>query len=246
MEMKKRRSKMLCAYCGKPNAGTRDDVIPATMFLSPRPANNIRVFSCESCNYGFQKDEQYFRFFILLGGNYQNPEARKLWELGMRPYFRRSPDFAASLLNGIRRVEVRSKAGIILGTADQYIANDARLDRVLKKISMGLYYHLERKPLRQVDFVIRMFRQVEEIPEEVRLLLTPLHTVQMGPVRFRYGRVMEDDRYTLTAIQFYSSPVFFILTSPEAGSDDLPPTALGQELLPSEPDSRNAQPSAAT
>lgn len=204
----------VCYRCGKPGATTRDHVFPAALFHKPRPSNLIRVPACQPCNAGLQEDEQYFRFFTLLGRNYYNPAARRLWNEGMRPYIRRSPRFAVRLLRNIQRLEVRTPGGIYLGRVEAHRAEDARIDRVIEKIVRGLYYHRTREPLGDVQFTIRLFDQVA-VPEDVRnlVLAFPLDAVGEA-VSYRFGYAKDDPRHTVTAMRFYESGIFVTLTNP--------------------------------
>lgn len=207
----------VCYRCGKPEPTTRDHVFPAALFVNPRPNNLITVPACRACNADLQKDEQYFRFFILLGRNYYNPAARRLWNEGMRPYIRRSPRFAATLVKDIRRVEVRTPKGLYLGQVDTHPADEARIDRVIEKIVRGLYYHRTREPLGDVQFTIRLFDRVAA-PEDVRnlVLAFPLEAVGQT-VSYRFGYAKDDPRHTVTATRFYESGIFVALTNPLEG-----------------------------
>src|SRR5438128_1593826 len=55
----------LCSYCGQLGPITYDHVPAACIYSKPRPSNLITVPSCDPCNGGKKKDEEYFRAVIV-------------------------------------------------------------------------------------------------------------------------------------------------------------------------------------
>jgi len=68
-----------CIFCGKP-ADTREH-IPAKHFFKRTPDKPlITVPSCNVCNAGFQKDEEFFRQFYVSMLAERSTEAKKLMD----------------------------------------------------------------------------------------------------------------------------------------------------------------------
>ena len=56
----------ICAYCGETNELTDDHVPPRLLLQEPYPEHLITVPSCEKCNRGFQRDDEYTRDMVAL------------------------------------------------------------------------------------------------------------------------------------------------------------------------------------
>ena len=54
-----------CIYCGKIGPLSVDHIPPKSLFQHPRPNNLITVPSCDDCNKGAQKDDDYFTIRII-------------------------------------------------------------------------------------------------------------------------------------------------------------------------------------
>lgn len=55
-----------CIYCGREGPLTLDHIPPRALFAEPRPADLITVPSCQPCNVGFSKDDEYLRLVLTL------------------------------------------------------------------------------------------------------------------------------------------------------------------------------------
>lgn len=221
----------LCYWCGELDATTKDDVFPETLILGPKPNRWLRVPACRVCNESLQMDEQYFRFVILLGRNYLEPRARQLWNEGMRPYLRRSPNFTRHLFESLELVDVGSPGGIFLGKAEAHPVNEQRMNRVLEKIARGLYYIEHKRPLGESRIIAWFFDNGDRVPEEVRAIVLQAPVRVIGDaIRYRYVYANADPRCTFTLMRFYQSGLFIVSTVPPdpklpAGS----PAKLGAE-----------------
>jgi hypothetical protein len=130
-----------CVYCGRRPGTTDDHVPPKSLFRSPRPSNLVTVPCCLPCHRTFGKDDEYFRLAISLRWDVssaakepQEAALRSLW----RPQGRR---FARGFLRSVREVEVRSPAGLVIGTTGRYTADFPRLECVAERIAQGLFFH---------------------------------------------------------------------------------------------------------
>src|SRR5437667_12176452 len=62
---KRRRINIPCVYCGRRSAGTKDHVIPKSLFLSPLPSNMITVPICRACNLEKSRSDGYLRDMLV-------------------------------------------------------------------------------------------------------------------------------------------------------------------------------------
>jgi hypothetical protein len=54
-----------CVLCGAATATTREHVPPESFFEAPYPDNLITVPSCEDCNLGTQRDDEYLLTYLV-------------------------------------------------------------------------------------------------------------------------------------------------------------------------------------
>ena len=140
--MDKQKQKLgRCAYCRRP-AATIDHVPPKGLFATP-PAEYIKVPSCQPCNGGASKDDEYFRFALTsrieAGGN---AEALKASETVLRSLDRpQARGFTQSLLSTVSSVDLFSPGGIFLKKTGSYDPDFGRLERVAKRVVKGLFFH---------------------------------------------------------------------------------------------------------
>jgi hypothetical protein len=205
----------VCYWCGGESATTKDDVFPQTLVLGDKPNAWLRVPAHKTCNESLQLDEQYFRFVVLLGGNYLDPDARLLWDKKMRPYLRRSPRFAQRLFESLQPVEVKAEDGVVLGTAHAHQVDQPRVNRVLEKIVRGLYYSEHKGPLGAAAVKARLYHLATEVPEEVKAIITQVPARSVGPhIRYRYAYAKEEPRWSFTLMRFYKSGLYLVETKP--------------------------------
>ena len=140
--MTKRKRKGECTYCGRIGPITSDHIPPKCLFPHPRP-DLITVPSCRHCNKGASLDDEYFRTVIALRDTVgDNPNVQSLLPLVLRSL--KKPQKAAfrhSLLKSLRKLQVRTPAGLILGNRGAYDVDLVRLDNVASRIVRGLYFH---------------------------------------------------------------------------------------------------------
>jgi hypothetical protein len=121
-----------CIYCGRSSTSS-EHVPPKLLLEQPLPSNTITVPACRSCNQGFSLDEQYF--WVLLGQISPAPTmAAKVQEGGsIDRALKRAPRLEDRL---VRHIEPAPGGG-----ANVFIKIEhARLERVLGKIALGLYF----------------------------------------------------------------------------------------------------------
>jgi hypothetical protein len=123
------RNARRCVYCGA-IATTRDHVISRCLLEKPFPANLPTVHSCEYCNRGFAKDEEYFLAALATSGFVFTLQS-KLIEGGV----------VDRMLTRSRSLDDRINAS--LQTAEDgrvYLQPELeRIARVVRKVAFGLY-----------------------------------------------------------------------------------------------------------
>jgi hypothetical protein len=132
-----------CAYCGSTIHLTRDHVPPRSFFPTPPPPDLITVPSCEKCNAGFQRDEEYARFVLTVdehahGNEDRNALLPKILRFSAR---RESRNILSNFYNSLGWNYRPSPGGQIAVGRQHYTIDLGKLDRFAKRIVKGLFYH---------------------------------------------------------------------------------------------------------
>lgn len=141
--MAKKRKFGVCVFCGQETRLTKDHIPPKNIFPKPRPNNLITVYSCENCNLGTGKDDEYFRLITTIREDaLKHPEANRILEVISRSFEREEHNnLRQSILKTLKYVERVSPGGLYLGTSPSFEQDYARLNNVAAKITQGLFYH---------------------------------------------------------------------------------------------------------
>ena len=137
---------MKCVYCGKDASETRDHVPPKCLLSKPYPDNLLTVPSCEACNAGSGKDEEYFRL-IIVGLMCHTAEADLLFDGSISRSMDRNSKIEELMFASLRPAHT----DVILEV------DYPRIFRIAEKITRGLEFATARVsyPLQQefsVDF----------------------------------------------------------------------------------------------
>lgn len=230
-EMAKRRVGE-CVYCGKTRRLTDDHIPPKGLCNKPRPSDLINVPSCWSCNNGASRDDEYFKTMMVFKDEAgSHPEAAGIRSSVFRGL--QMPEkigFARNLVQGIREVRVRTPAGLHLGRRLAFNVDLTRLDRVVDRITRGLYWHhrgsripdefevviLSEDGLRSVAAPeIERIRIQKEIV--IPALKNPCHSVGRGVMRYWYASISDQPPVLAWLYQFYEDVKFVALVSPADG-----------------------------
>jgi hypothetical protein len=175
-----------CVYCGRPGPHLTKEHIPQrSLFPDPKPENLITVPSCQQCNQGFSKDEEYFlcwlallcsekdadsmlmdKMFRILSNQVHLQEKRSE-QTGMHG------EVFSSLASEIRRkMRLNGQGKPALPT------QDARVKNVLGKIAKGLYfYYAGELPEKNAEI---QYAVVDEYNHtEIGVLLSPEWNVSL-------------------------------------------------------------------
>src|SRR5580704_3268543 len=120
---------MQCIYCGVEAGNTRDHAIPKLLLRKPYPPNLLTVPSCDKCNGGASKDEEYFRL-IIVGLICHTPEAEALFDGPMSRSMNRNIKVEELMFSSLTATE----AAVILDV------DYPRIFRIAEKIARGLEF----------------------------------------------------------------------------------------------------------
>jgi len=220
-----------CVYCGERRRLTDDHIPPKGLCNKPRPSDLVKVPSCSSCNCGASLDDEYFKTVMVLkykAGSH--PEA-----VGIRPSVfcgLQMPEklgFARALVRTIRQVQVQTPAGLHLGRQTAFDVNLGRLDRVVARITRGLFWLHQRGRIPD-GFEIAVYsedglreldaHEIERIRGEVVIpvLNNPTHSVGRGVMRYWYALASDRPHASAWIYEFYEDVRFLALVMPADGS----------------------------
>jgi hypothetical protein len=133
----------LCTFCER-RADSRDHVPPARIFAGPRPSTLITVPSCQPCNGGASRDDEYFKAVLALQRDVAATPIAKDVVDSVRRSFRRSEaaGFVARLRSAVQTMDVVSHSGEVVEPSAQLLrVEPARLNAVIKRTVRGLFRH---------------------------------------------------------------------------------------------------------
>ena len=112
-------SETKCIFCGK--TATTKEHIPAKHLFKGKPDKDlITVPSCEECNKGFQKDEEFFRQFWATYFIDRSPHAKNLSENEISRSITRTPALGQKMFSQMQPVDKYTENRYISRKSDSY------------------------------------------------------------------------------------------------------------------------------
>lgn len=231
----------LCVYCGVRPAVSDDHVPPRALCAKPRPSDLVVVPSCKPCNEGASKDDEYFKTVLVLkdkAGNH--PEALAVRDSVFRGLAKpRKIRFTRRLLAGVRDVSIRTEAGLHLGRSAAFDVDLTRLDRVVARVTRGLYWHHHNHVRLPHDHEVVTWseeglrgiaRQAAQRMRRVLIepvLANPPDLIGRGVLRYWHA-ASDREHVTGWLLEFYGDVRFLAFTVPKiASADQKPRGAIG-------------------
>jgi hypothetical protein len=232
----------MCAYCGVRPASDDEHVVARAFYVNV-PKHAATVPSCSDCNQrrgdggprNLPLDEEYVRNVLCMSeGGQRHPVAEELFNGTVLRSFKNSPKLTASVLRASRFTELGTEEGVFEPYSSPIFYPEVpRLQRVLRKITKGLYYWIAQKRLPD-DYSILANPMVrpDELPAiEDRLealgILGPALEDEYGVFRFTVAMKKGEIARSHWLMQFYDWAVFHTWTLPKAevapGDTGMPP-----------------------
>lgn len=213
-----------CAFCGKFGPVTREHFVAKGLWAGPRPNRSLTVPTCFDCNNGASDDDQYFRNVMAIVHDTDHPEAKKVFEGPMKRSFGYDPTLLKELLKGRGVAPYFTPSGLLLGNKPFLTVDDRRMNRILCKIVLGLFYVARGHAMPDTHAVY-----ICASPDKEMLKMCLSMTQSMCPEQcfgddvfvWRFCGDAEDQNLTYWMLAFYKKVVFFGATLPE--KDDLVP-----------------------
>jgi hypothetical protein len=181
---------------------------------------------CNSCRQTQSFDDEYFKNVVVMRQDVAaHPAGARVLDSVHRALARpQNRRFTTSLLRSVTDVEIRSLEGLYLGRGKTYTVDIQRLDRVMRRTLVGLYFHecRERLPDGHVARVL-CADGFNTAPEETRSTFKVLadHALAGRPRSFGdrvftywFQHLSDGSGGTLWAFVVYSSVAFVGFTGP--------------------------------
>jgi len=141
--MAAKQKKERCVYCRLPHNLNRDHIPPKSLFPPPRPKNLITVRCCHNCHNEFNKNDTYFRNYLIFSPqNKWHPAARQLQETGFRSL--QDPNVGEPSNPFMHAVDklfpTKSHISLAPVLRTTIAADDERIGDVIARIVVGLFW----------------------------------------------------------------------------------------------------------
>ena len=198
-----------CVFCGQA-ATTRDHIPPKGVFLDPLPTDLVTAPACAACNNSTKLDDEYFRALIATQG-YWTVDGARLWkEKVVGSSFRKRPKFRQMLARNIIELPPEHRHPDLPGGVKAVTFDAQRINRVLRKIVLGLYWQHEKKQL-PTDISIEPFKD-RLVDDHARAIFAsrPEYSIGGGAFKYRWGVASDDAHVSIWHLMFYEKTVFVV------------------------------------
>ncbi len=200
-----------------------DHIPPKALFAKNNRDGLVLVPSCENCNSGASKDDEYFRDMLAMReSSAASPDAVEAVEAMLRglatPQKKSTLD---ALYANIKEVEYW-RSGLYLGLRPAYDVDLSRLERVVERITKGLNWQETREHLPAARYSV-VSRSVDGIPLHLRqeligtdrlvdiALSDGIYDVGGRKVfQFSRKRAVDDPIQSFWVLRFYENVYFFV------------------------------------
>jgi len=200
-----------CIYCGL-NADTREHIPTKNLIQNKTQAQFITVPSCRKCNSGFQKDEEFFRQFLVSIMYEQSPVATFLLNNPVARSIKRKPALGMQMFNQMKIVDFYSRGGIYLGkrTAINIKKKDhQRVFNVLDKYIKGLFFHHFGEVI-PYDWVLKHHWLTRKFEEKIIDTLKNMRWERVKEDTFVYGfNSVPETHQSIWCLIFFGQPLFY-------------------------------------
>jgi hypothetical protein len=200
--MRNKRPSEICVICGRNAATSWDHLPPDGMFPKPKPTDPIEVPACEACNSGSSDYDQIFQVFIGIAAGH-GAVGERMFKGHVSKILKSNKRLTRSIAQTKRKVELRTRGGIIFGRADAVMQDSTSYDAVIERIIRGLhFYHTGYILGDKVDIKIKWHRELTK----AHIGLTsswPLGSVGGERFIYKYAFFEEEPLASAWLLQFF-------------------------------------------
>lgn len=201
--IKKYHADLRCSICEIRAATTRDHVPPKNIFPRPQPNDLVTVPACAECNMGVSGVDEKFLAYLSLQVGLDTADASRLWTQHAVKTVRHNDRLRREILGKSQRVDMVTKAGIIIGEGYRLQGDDAVYDTTLDRTIRGLYFHhfgdiLGESVRVQVHWHRELTKEMIELSSEWNM-----NSMGSDIFVYRFARAVDQPRASVWLLQFY-------------------------------------------
>lgn len=216
-----------CYLCGSQNADSVDHVPPRNLFLKKYRKvgpDLITIPAHSKCNKKYEKDDEYFRYCILVATYRESNRARELWDTKIKKQIHRSESegFRRYLIEKTAPVEIQTPSGLYLGDSRIAYLDVQRMDGLLERTARGIYYK-KTKMIMPLDLPVRVAMMKPEV-KRGRILnesAGKFNSIADGIFKYAWEHEVNDDKNGMFWFVFLDCVDFWIFTGSLANRTDL-------------------------
>lgn len=231
MKVLRQKVEQLCVLCGVNHADLTavEHVPPRAIFTRPIPnnANLITVPACGKCNHGSSKDDQEFKACLSLAVGYSLPDQKKFWDNNNSPARRtlqKNKKLQRHIASSMREHEVLTPSGLYLGKAYTFPWSVENHNKVIEKITRGLFFHVTKEILAQNSKIeVSVYPQNVGFPKEITEMMNGCSDTKIiskcgSQFICQYGIANDVENASIWLYQFYESHFVMAVTRPPSAN----------------------------
>jgi hypothetical protein len=217
-ELKKRKLKLRCYFCGREGADTKEHIPPKKIFSKEirrkLTRNLITVPAHTHCNNLFSHDDDLFGNLIIAEG-YRTIQGAKSWDEIVVSSFTKNPGARKRLIKRFHPVLIKGQIQNAYILRDALTMEVSLCESVVTRIIKGLYYYKFNEPLPQdISISISKLNYPEKSINSWNAIFSQNNIrpkwIHVAPNIFSYfyGTAKEDKTRGICLIVFYNTVVF--------------------------------------
>jgi hypothetical protein len=208
MQRRIKRPSDICVICGCNPATSWDHIPPDAMFPKPKPHDPIEVPACAKCNSGASDNDQKFQVFIGLAAGH-GEKGVSIFKPHVSRILKGNKRLKRTIGETLRRVDIQTEAGILLGHASAVKVDFNPVDIVLERIIRGMHFwHTGYILGNKVNIKINRYRNLAK-PIYDMSFDWPIGSVGGNSFIYKYYLNAEEEPYaSCWVLQFFRSAWF--------------------------------------
>lgn len=204
----------ICIFCLE-KADTKEHIPAKHFFKDVSGVNLVTVPSCQKCNSGFQKDEDFFRQFWVSYFMGRSSEVERAMKNEISRSIKRKPALGWQMSKQMRPVNVVSETGAVLRQATAWKITDSdlvRIHRIVGKIIQGLFFHEFKKTLpKGWSIAIHWITPTMEQEQKLQEMVKTMNCKVIKEDTFAYFFSFVPNNYqSIWILDFFRMPLFYV------------------------------------
>jgi len=212
-----RKKNKQCYLCGEWGADSRDHIPPKGIFRKNPEGQLITVPAHKKCNSKFEKDDEYFRNYVIMGGG-GTAKGKESWQNIVLDSFKKNRGARLELIRDLEKVWVKPPYRNAYERKDAIIPDVKIINREIVRITRGLYFHKYKMYLEQ-DINIECIKRGIVLDAQTGVnfwnrnfgkdgLALEWTIIEKGVFAYTMGIAKDNPKYGFVFLVFYDSIMF--------------------------------------